>query len=471
MSYPKNVGIKAFEIYVPSQTLDQAQFEVAQGVSAGKYTIGLGLASMNFCTDREGNCAYACSLALTAISSLLKKYCIDPDSIGRLEVGTESPFDKAKSVKSVLTQLFGDNHSLEGADTVNACYGGTNALLNAINWVESRSWDGRDAIVVASDIAVYKQPAARPTGGAGCVALLVGPDAPIISIPGLRGTYMTHAYDFYKPEVHSEYPFVDGQLSISCYLSALDGCYANLRQATSRVSNDSQRYPEAAEILSRPRQTLTDIFDFMAFHTPNCKLVGKSYGRLLYNDFLHDDNSHPAFNDVPEHLRDLSYEESLQSKELEKTFVQLSKVQFKARVEPCIQGPSRCGNMYTASLYCSLLSLLSLVGSDALQNKNIGLFSYGSGIASTLFTMQVVGDINHMIEKVDLFARLDQRHIATPDEYNKACNLREMAYGKKSYTPKGSLDDLSEGVHYLSSVDDQYRRTYKVKNTAANGSD
>lgn len=32
---------------------------------------------------------------------------------------------------------------LIGIDTINACYGGTNALLNAVNWVESSAWDGR----------------------------------------------------------------------------------------------------------------------------------------------------------------------------------------------------------------------------------------------------------------------------------------------------------------------------------------
>src|SRR5438874_563683 len=81
---------------------------------------------------------------------------------------------------------------------INACYGGTNALFNAVNWVESSAWDGRDAIVVAGDIAIYAQGAARPTGGAGCVAMLIGPDAPIVLEPGLRGSYMAHTYDFYK---------------------------------------------------------------------------------------------------------------------------------------------------------------------------------------------------------------------------------------------------------------------------------
>ena len=42
---------------------------------------------------------------------------------------------------------------------------------------------------------------------------------------GLRATHMQHAYDFYKPDLSSEYPTVDGKLSIQCYLGALDKCY------------------------------------------------------------------------------------------------------------------------------------------------------------------------------------------------------------------------------------------------------
>jgi len=40
-------------------------------------------------------------MALTTLSSLMNKYNIDPKSIGRLEVGTETLLDKSKSVKSV----------------------------------------------------------------------------------------------------------------------------------------------------------------------------------------------------------------------------------------------------------------------------------------------------------------------------------------------------------------------------------
>lgn len=118
----------------------------------------------------------------TAVSGLLERYNIDPKTIGRIEVGTETIIDKSKSVKTTLMDLFAEsgNFDIEGVDSKNACYGSTAALFNAINWVESRSWDGRNAIVVAGDIAIYAEGAARPAGGAGACAMLIGPNAPVV---------------------------------------------------------------------------------------------------------------------------------------------------------------------------------------------------------------------------------------------------------------------------------------------------
>jgi len=114
--------------------------------------------------------------------------------------------------------LFGDNHDIEGVTSINACYGGTNALFNTLNWIESNAWDGRLGIVVCSDIAVYAEGNARPTGGAGAIAMLIGPEAPLVFCTELRTSHMTHAYDFYKPDMNSEYPTVDGKLSIEKFL-------------------------------------------------------------------------------------------------------------------------------------------------------------------------------------------------------------------------------------------------------------
>jgi hydroxymethylglutaryl-CoA synthase len=118
----------------------------------------------------------------TALSGLLRKYNVDPRSVGRLEVGTETLIDKSKAAKTVLMELFAEsgNHDVEGVDSKQACYGGTAAVFNCVNWVESSSWDGRYAVVVVGDIAIYADGAARPVGGAGAAAILIGPNAPLV---------------------------------------------------------------------------------------------------------------------------------------------------------------------------------------------------------------------------------------------------------------------------------------------------
>ena len=79
------------------------------------------------------------TISLTCVKNLLTKNNICPKTIGRLEVGTETLIDKSKSVKTTLMQLFKEakNFDIEGVSSVNACYGGTNALFNTINWVQS----------------------------------------------------------------------------------------------------------------------------------------------------------------------------------------------------------------------------------------------------------------------------------------------------------------------------------------------
>ncbi|KAJ5520892.1 hypothetical protein N7463_001345 [Penicillium fimorum] len=445
----QNVGIKAMEIYFPSRYVPQSELETYLGASIGKFTIGLGQQKMSFCDDRED----LYSMALTAVSSLLEKYHIDPETIGRLEVGTETLLDKSKSCKSVLMQLFGENSDIEGVDTYNACYGGTNALLNAINWVESSTWDGRDAIVVAGDIALYDKPAARPTGGAGCVAMLIGADAPLVMEP-FRGTYMKHVYDFYKGDFKSEYPLVDGQYSNTCYLEALDNCYERYR--TKSLAKGDGLMNGAA----KTQGSFLDTFEYFIFHAPNCKLVSKAYGRLLFND-LRTEPDH--FDDIPAAVREVEQTASLTDKEVEKICIGLTKERFSERVQPSITAPTQCGNMYTASVYSGLVSLLSNVPSKDLQNKRIGMFSYGSGLASTLFSFRVKGDTSGIAMQVGLNERLEARTAVSPEFYNEMCKLREKAYQQKSYTPVGSVDSLALSTYYLVHVDEMFRRSYEKK--------
>tara|TARA_R110002003_G_scaffold44_4_gene3204 strand:- start:6265 stop:7581 length:1317 start_codon:yes stop_codon:yes gene_type:complete len=319
-------------------------------------------------------------------------------------------------------QLFEEsgNYNVEGVDTVNACYGGTNALFNSVNWIESSAWDGRDAIVVTGDIALYKKGNARPTGGAGCVAMLIGPDAPLAIEAGQRGSYIRHAYDFYKPDLTSEYPIVDGHFSIRCYTEAVDACYKayNAREQTLKAQQNGNGVNGHAQ----DQETPLDRFDYMAFHAPTCKLVSKSYARLLYNDYLVNP-SNPLFAEVPAELRDMDYATSVTDKTVEKTFMALAKKRFASRVQPSINVPTQCGNMYCGSVYGSLASILANVDSQTLQGKRIGLFSYGSGLASSMFSFKVKGSVENIAKQLDIPARLESRRVVAPEVYDEVSSF------------------------------------------------
>jgi hydroxymethylglutaryl-CoA synthase len=155
---------------------------------------------------------------------------------------------------------------------VNACYGGTNALFSTINWLQSNAWDGRLGLVLCADVAVYPKGNARPTGGCGAVAMLIGPNAPLV-FEDVRSTFIDNIYDFYKPDPSSEYPTVDGHLSINIYLNALANCYESFK------AKYRQRYPGV-------RPFNYHEFDYFCFHTPFSKMVQKAFYHLVLQDIL-----------------------------------------------------------------------------------------------------------------------------------------------------------------------------------------
>lgn len=186
------------------------------------------------------------------------------------------------------------------------------------------AWDGRLALVVTADIAEYAKGAARPTGGAAALAMLIGPNASIVLEPGMRASHMAHSYDFFKPHLSSPYPVVDGKGSAMCYLRSLDLCYARLCEKRKTLLG---------------ADTTVESFDYVVCHAPYNKLVQKSFGRLLYNDYARAPAGDARFASVPETLREVSREASYEHVELEKTFVGLSKSAYarmvRSRVRCC----------------------------------------------------------------------------------------------------------------------------------------
>lgn len=278
-SWPENVGIVDLEFYFPVEYVEQSELEKYHKVGEGKYVIGLGQTRMAVTSDAED----INSLCLTVTKKLLEKSGVSSGDVGFLMVGTETLIDKSKSIKSVLMELFEDtkNHDVQAIDTTNACFGGTAALHHAVDWIESSSWDGRYAIVVCADIAVYAEGPARPTGGAGAIAMLLGPNAPLVIDRGVRTHHMANAWDFYKPDLASSYPVVDGKMSMLCYMQAADSCYNIFKKKfINRVISKE----------GGDKNITLDTFDGYVFHAPFCKMVQKTMIRLAFNDFKNDPN-------------------------------------------------------------------------------------------------------------------------------------------------------------------------------------
>ncbi|GMF25720.1 unnamed protein product [Phytophthora fragariaefolia] len=452
---PRDVGILAMELHFPADFVDQREMEAFDGVGSGKYTLGLGQLAMAVPGDREDVNA----LALTAVSRLLSKFQVAPAQVGRLEVGTETLVDKSKSTKTVLMQLFGDNTDVDGATVINACYGGTAALLNAVAWVDSSFWDGRYAVVVATDIAVYAKGPARPSGGCGAVAMLIGPDAPMVLDCRTKATHAANVWDFYKPDVGSEYPTVDGKLSNACYLHAVDECYRLFCKKSGKVDGKGPG---------------VDSVDYAVFHSPYNKLVQKSFARLLYLDsrrvLSEDDDA------AKEKVASLSkwantpLEDTLNDRELDLAVRSVAKEDYKTKVAPSCTTSQQLGNCYTAAVYVNLATLVHARAKDLSRGARVLMFSYGSGSLATMFVLHTREptesakgkfSLEKIAKSLDLSARLENRNKKTPEEYTARMKLRQKTYGvKKGLKLTQSIASIPEGEFYLDRIDDMGRRFY-----------
>ena len=136
---------------------------------------------------------------------------------------------------------------------------GSNPKPMMVSYISLITLLGRYGLVLCSDIAAYPKGPARPTGGVGAIAMLIGPNAPLI-FDDVRSTFIDNSYDFYKPNFNSEYPTVDGHLSINVYLNALSRCYETLKL------KHQKRY-------DLHRECNYHDFDYFCFHTPFAKMV------------------------------------------------------------------------------------------------------------------------------------------------------------------------------------------------------
>jgi hydroxymethylglutaryl-CoA synthase len=352
------VGIDAVAIAVPEGYLELKDLAAARGVQPGKYVEGLGVRQMAVARPHEDPVA----LAANAARRVLKQAGVDPQSIGLCIVGTETAVDHSKAIAAWVHGLCGLPQNCRSFETKHACFGGTAGLLNALDWIASGSARGRKALVICTDVARYQLASpGEPTQGAGAVALVVSENPRLIELEvGVSGSYTKDVNDFWRP-LHSKDAFVDGHLSVQCYLEAITGAYTAFREL------DSSGEPFARRL----------------YHVPYGKMAKKAHRQMA------------ALEGRSEAEADASYE---------------------VEVARSLDLPSRIGNVYTGSLYLAFASLMNAEASQ-LEGKRISFFSYGSGCTAEFFAGTVSQGAGAFAKALAVDAPLQNRRGYTFAEY------------------------------------------------------
>lgn len=240
----------------------------------------------------------------------------------------------------------------------------------------------------------------EPTQGAGAVALLLSELPRLLEIDaGLSGIFAMDVHDFWRP-LYSKDAFVDGHYSVKCYLDALAGAYGEYKKLAGGGHGG----------------TWSDQFAALAYHVPYGKMARKAHAKLRSLD----DDQNPDSS-------------------------------FERLVAPGLKYPAAVGNIYTGSLYLSLLSTLANAPQD-LSGKRLGLFSYGSGSCAEFFSGRVQQNAQARVRALGFDATLAARRELTIAEYEEVMRVRE------SLDEKPLAQVAASEFGYLGL--DQHKRTY-----------
>ncbi len=399
------VGIDQVGVYLPRYVVALDRLAAARGVPVEKIHLGLGAYAMAVAPPWED----AVTLGANAAARVFRGGDVRPEDIGLLVVGTETAVDHAKPASIFLHDLLGLPSSCRTFEIKHACYGGTAGVMLAAEWVRSGAARGRKALVVATDIARYDLgSSAEFTQGAGAAALVVSEAPRLASLGETTGVFAKNVYDFWRPLERRE-ALVDGKFSVDCYLDALRGAVADYRSGL-----DGQG---GAPLLDR--------FAAFLYHTPFPKMARKAHRRMVEDD---------AGAQAAERFE----------------------ASWTTQVDPGLGLARQAGNTYTASLYLCLAWLLEREGAT-LEDRELALFSYGSGCCAEFFTARLLPGSAARAATIGVQAQLQARRDLTVAEYE---SFARAAAGTEPPAEGGG------GFCHLAGVDDHKRRYTRTEQLA-----
>lgn len=487
----KRVGIDDMSAYIPQLYLPISSLAKARDIEYAKLNKGLGLTDMALADVHED----AATMAANAVLQLIEQNELHPSQIGRLYMGSESAVDGAKPmatyVLEMLSQYFNDRYGsncLLNCDVVDltfACIGSIDAMHNTLDWV--RAGQDRIGIIVGSDIAKYElNSTGEYTQGAGAVALLIKENPRLMSIGEHWGVATRGVHDFFKPirrinkkalikeiiqitgkngldidslieqlenkpevdgilddnqhilQLHKDTPVFDGPYSNSCYQQRIKEALAHYR----REAGFDQQSP------------LTDNWRRLVFHLPYAFQARRMFSEIFYLESV-------ARGDWPSLKASLDIKTVPQAadftddKDFQKAYSQFLRTVSKSDSyrtfvkEKIARGEwvsSRMGNLYTSSLFLSLMSTLEqdLQEDNYLDHQQFGFFGYGSGSKSKVFTGTLQPGWEKLVARFQLKKRLDSRKAVSYADY-------EALHRGRRQTPLGDANN----IFFLSMVNEE----------------
>lgn len=374
------VGIDKINLYIPKNIVDLAKLAKYRGIDPDKWTKGIGQNKMSVVSFNED----IVSMGINAAKEILTDE--DKKDLAQVIFATESSFDYSKAASTYLQEYLGLDEFIKSYEVKQACYSATAALQIACDYIRLRP--EKKVLIVSSDISKYgAKSSGEVTQGAGSIAILVSSNPRLMEIDRESVSITLNEYDFWRPE-RENYPLVDSKFSIELYIDVFEKLF------NKKLLENSSEIKELETIL---------------FHLPFSKMGKKAL---------------------------ISLENNIKNDEIKLFFEKWYK-----HYEHSKKLNQEIGNLYTGSLYLSLIS--SIVHDNIDNGSKIGLFSYGSGCVAELFTGKLVNGYKKNIDSKSIFNKIENRVEVSVEDYDKKyfneglkIELRDGDYGYKKIDNK-----------------------------------
>ncbi|MEZ4982085.1 MAG: hydroxymethylglutaryl-CoA synthase [Saprospiraceae bacterium] len=453
------VGIDDMALYIPQLYLPIETLAKERNLEYEKLHFGLGLTSMAIPDVHED----AATMAANAVSEIIDRNQIHPDTIGRIYLGTESALDNAKPTATYLLEMLRRKYkgkyghecfrNCDVVDLTFACVGGVDALHNTLDWV--RGNETRQGIVVTSDFAKYELASSGEyTQGAGAIAMLVKHNPRLLTLHDTFGVGTMGVHDFFKPmrriekldlikevlnlagldekqagkilkslpsslEVKGLLDENDSYLNLHKETPVFDGPYSN-QTYQSRIKEAFLHFRKQAEGkgVVKEHEDLMQRWERLIFHLPYA-FHGK---RIASEIYMIEQKKQARWQDLQaevaveepmeEYFPDKNSFEKAYNEYLRLITKTKSYKSFvKEKLEKAQRASSEIGNMYACSIFLALMSTLEedLNEGVELKGKNFGFLGYGSGSKSKVFEGTINAEWKEVVQNFNIKGKLVSR--------------------------------------------------------------